>query len=201
LVTPISRPPANRRYPPGQPYQKFRADSRWRSAEILLKTANVPLLAKLVAEIVEIEGPIHEKLIIERLKEIYGIDEISRDSNTAVNITRAIELAVRDHGLTRGRNGWFLFKGADPPKRFRVPADGLLRPLDLIAPEEIEVAVLHLVEDQFGLMRDGIPRALGALLGIKRVSGEAAGIVDQVVDELIARQRLRNSGGVISLCH
>jgi hypothetical protein len=161
----------------------------------------VPLLAKLVAEIVEIEGPIHEKLIIERLKEIYGIDEISRDSNTAVNITRAIELAVRDHGLTRGRNGWFLFKGADPPKRFRVPADGLLRPLDLIAPEEIEVAVLHLVEDQFGLMRDGIPRALGALLGIKRVCGEAAGIVDQVVDELIARQRLRNSGGVISLCH
>ena len=190
----IPRQPVIRRYPPGAPYQKFRAESRWRSAEILLKPVNVPLLAKLVAEIVEKEGPIHKRLIIERLKEIYGIDEIARESNTAANILRAIDLAVREHGLRRGRNGWFLLKGTNPPLCFRVPADGVLRPLNLIAPEEIEVAVLHLVEDQFGLMRDRIPHALGGLLGIKRVSGEAAGIIDQVVDELMERGHLRISG-------
>jgi len=194
------RQPVIRRYPPGQPYQKFRADSRWRSAEILLKPANVPLVAKLVAEIVEKEGPIHEKLIIERLKEIYEIDEIARESNTAANIAGAIELAVRDYGLRRGRNGWFLFKGTDPSVRFRVPADAVFRPVNLIAPEEIEVAVLHLVEDQFGLMRDRIPHALGGLLGIKRVSPEAAGIIDQVVDDLIERGRLRISGWNVYLC-
>ncbi len=200
LETRIPRQPVVRRYPPGQPYQKFRADSKWRSAEILLKPANVPVLAKLVAEIVEKEGPIHEKLIIGRLKEIYGIDEIARESNTAANIAAAIELAVRDHGLRRGRDGWFLLKGADPPVCFRVPADGVFRPLNLIAPEEIEVAVLHLVEDQFGLVRVRIPHALGGLLRIKRVTGEAVGIIDQVVDDLIERGYLRISGWNVDLC-
>ncbi len=194
LETQIPRQPVIRRYPLGQPYQKFRAGSTRRSVEILLKPANVPLLAKLVAEIVEKEGPIHEKLIIERLKEIHGIDEIPRESNTAANIARAIELAVRDHGIRRGRNGWFLLMGTDLPKCFRVPGDGVLRPVNLIAPEEIEVAVLHLLEDQFGLMRDRIPHALGGLLRIKRVSGEAAGIIDQVVDDLIERGHMRISG-------
>ena len=62
-------------------------------------------------------------------------------------------------------------------------------------------AVFHLIEDQFGLMRDRIPRAVGALLGIKRVSsGEAAGIIDQVVDDLAERGHLRISGWNVYLC-
>jgi very-short-patch-repair endonuclease len=188
------RPPI-RRYPPGQPYQKFRAQGTRRSTDILLKPANVPLLARLVAEIVGKEGPIHERLIIERLKEICGIDEIARESNTAANIARAIDLAVRDYGIRRARNGWFLFKGVDAPGGFRVPGDGVFRPLNLTAPEEIEAAVLHVIEDQFGLVRDTIPHAVGGLLGIKRVAGEAAGIVDQVVDDLLERGLLRTTGG------
>jgi very-short-patch-repair endonuclease len=189
-----------RRYPPGQPYQKFRAHSRWRDAGILLKPSNVPLLATLVAEIVEKEGPIHERLIVERLKETYGIDEIARESNTAANITKAIDLAVQDRGLKRGRTGWFLFKGGDSPAGFRVPADGVFRPLDLVPPEEIEAAILHLVEDQFGLMRDRIPRVVGLVLGIKRVTAEAAGIIDRAVDDLVERRLLCISGWNAYLC-
>jgi hypothetical protein len=152
----------------------------------------------LVAEIVQREGPIHERLVIERLKEIYGIDEIARESNTAANIIRAIDTAVQSCGLKRTRNRWFLFKGGNPPAGFRSPGDGVFRPLDLIAPEEIEAAVLHIVEDQLGLMRERVPHAVGALFGVKRVGGEAAGIIDQVVEELVEREVLRVEGN--SLC-
>ncbi len=193
------RQTAVRRYPAGQPYEKFRPANKWRSIDVLLKPANVPVLAQLVAEIVAKEGPIHEKVIVERLKETYGIDEIARESSTAANIGRATESAVRDYGLIRGRNGCFLLKADQPPLGFRAPGDGVRRPLNLIAPEEIEAAILHLIEDQFGLMRDRIPHGVGALFGIKRVSGEAAGIIDQVVDGLIERGVLRADGNTLCL--
>lgn len=197
-VSKVFQAPAIRRYPPGQPYQKFRADSTWRSTEILLKPANVPLLAKLVVEIVTKEGPVHQRLIIDRLKETFGIDEIAAESNAAANIVKAIDSAVRNYGLSQGRSGWFIFRDKDSLGRFRVPGDGVLRPLTLIAPEEIAAAILHLIEDQVGMIRDKIPQSVGVLLGVNRVSAEAAGIIDQVVDELVDRGALRASGA--SLC-
>ena len=138
-------------------------------------------------------------LITDRLKETFGIDEIRPESNAAANIIKAINSAVRNDGLSQGRNGWFIFRDTDSLGRFRVPGDGVQRPLNLIAPEEIEAAILHLIEDQLGMIRDKIPHAVGMLFGVNRVSAEPAGVIDQVVDELIERGVLQASGANLCL--
>jgi very-short-patch-repair endonuclease len=183
-----------RRYSTGEPYQKFRAQSQWRDPSLLLRPANVPKLAGLVTAIANIEGPIHERLIVERLKEVFGIDRISHDSTIAVNITRAINLAVSDNRLRQGRNGWFLSKAGVPLAHFRLPNDGVERDVDQIAAEEIELAVLHLVEDQFGVQRERLPRAVAKLLGFRQLRADGAKFIHEIIDDLVERGHLRTSG-------
>ena len=186
--------PAKRRYPPGQPYQKFRAESKWRDINLLLTPANVSKLAELVTAIVDVEGPIHQRVIVERLKEVFGIDRISRDSTTAANIAKAIDLATSDKRLRQGRNGWFLLRTGVALSHFRLPNDGVEREIDLIAPEEIELAVLYLVEDQFGMRRDKLPYVVARLLGIRQLRADGATLVHGIVDDLVERGVLRANG-------
>jgi hypothetical protein len=148
----------------------------------------------LVVAIAAVEGPIHHRLIVERLKEVFGIDRISHDSTSAANITKAIGSAISDSRLQQGRNGSFLLRRGSPPTHFRVPNDGVERDIDLIAPEEIELAVLHLVEDQFGMQRDKLPQAVAKLLAIKRLGADGAKLIHDIVDDLVERNLLRASG-------
>jgi len=68
-----------------------------------------------------------------------------------------------------------------------VPGDGVLRPLSLIPPEELQLAVLYIVEDQFGYPRDAMPRAIAEVFGFERTRAGTAQIVGEVVDGLIDR--------------
>jgi hypothetical protein len=43
---------------------------------------------------------------------------------------------------------------------FRVPVADVTRPLALVPPDEIRLAILYVVEDQFGCMREALPRAV-----------------------------------------
>ena len=188
------QPPITRRYSTGQRYQKFRAESKWRNSDWLLRPANVAKLAELITEIVRVEGPIHEQLVMERLKEIYGIDRIPRDSSSAANIVRAIDLAVSDNRLQRGRHGHFLFRAGAKLTDFRLPDDGVDRSVDMIAPEEIELAILHVVEEQFGVQRDRLPHAAASVLGVRQLRADAATLIHEIVDDLVQRGLLRASG-------
>jgi very-short-patch-repair endonuclease len=188
------QPAVDRRYAPGEPYKKFRAETKWRDPNLLLRPANVSKLADLITAIVAVEGPIHQRLVVERLKEAFGFDRISHDSTSAVNITKAIDLAISDNRLQKGRNGWFLQRKGVGPTCFRLPNDGVQRDIDLIAPEEIELAVLHLVEDQFGMQRDRLPQAAARSLGIRRLGADGGAHIHGIVDGLVERGVLRASG-------
>jgi hypothetical protein len=77
---------------------------------------------------------------------------------------------------------------------FRLPGDGVTRSLAQIAAEEIELAVLHKVEDQFGYQRDALPRVVADLLGFDRLPPGGAEIVGTAVDRLVERKILTVSG-------
>ena len=64
----------------------------------------------------------------------------------------------------------------------------------MIAPVELERAVLHLVEQQFGAQREKIPQAVARLLGVSRLSNEGWTAISGVVDNLVERGALRASG-------
>lgn len=68
------------------------------------------------------------------------------------------------------------------------------RPLELIPREEIELAVLFLVEDQFGMIREYLPQSVARLFGIERLPAIGADHVREVVDGLIEKGLLRLTG-------
>jgi len=57
------------------------------------------------------------------------------------------------------------------------------RSLAQIAPDEIALAVLHKVEDQFGYQRAALPRIVAELFGFDRLPPDCGEIVGAVVDD------------------
>ena len=75
-----------------------------------------------------------------------------------------------------------------------MPGDGVQRSPAQIALEEIALAVLHKVEDQFGYQRSALPRTVAELFGFDRLPAGGAEIVGTVVDDLVEQGRLSISG-------
>jgi len=140
--------------------------------------------------IVRVEGPIHEDLLAERLKEVNSVERVG--ANIQANIRRGIDFALRTGVIER--SGSYLQGKGHQLKAFRVPGDGVVRPLSVISTEEIELAILYLVEDQFGFQREALPQAVSRCFGLERVRAGNAELVGNLVDALIERGMLRLSG-------
>jgi very-short-patch-repair endonuclease len=186
-----------RKYRPGEPYKKFGPLQSHDARPLLLDPSNAYRLASFVAALVDIEGPIHEDLVTDRLKERCAVERAG--SNVQSNVGEAIHWAIRNHNVERRSHKSFLWSKGKSLLTFRIPGDGIKRSIDMIHREEVELAVLYAVEDQFGTMRDELPRAVGKLFGFERISPDAADIVRDVVDELVERHLLRVSGPQVNL--
>jgi hypothetical protein len=157
----------------------------------LLDSHKVRRLADQIVKIVDFEGPIHTDILIERLKELNGIG--CTGGNIQDNISRAIDITVRGaHLELTGK--YFLKRKGQIVVAFRIAGDGVKRSLSYVPPEEIEAAILYIVEDQFGYQRDALSRAVSKLLGFDRTPEGAAETVGGVVDDLIERGVLVVSG-------
>jgi hypothetical protein len=66
------------------------------------------------------------------------------------------------------------------------------RPINWIRHEEIALAILYLVEDQFGVLRDDLGREVARLFALERATAEACDFVLEVAHELVERGLLRN---------
>jgi hypothetical protein len=158
---------------------------------LLLESERRRELAAQIVEIVEVEGPIHESLILERLKEVNGVARAG--VNVQTNVDRAMALALRQGRLEEVSPGFLQIAGSGL-ETFRVPGDGVQRPLAWIAGEEIELAVLYVVEDQFGCQRGALSKAIADLFGFERAPLGLTEAVESAVDRLIETNRLSSSG-------
>jgi hypothetical protein len=184
----------SRRYLPGQPYRKHLERG---NREYLLEPYYwTEELAGQIVRIVEAEGPIHQEMLVQRLKEINVVERAG--SNVQGNIQRAIGQAVRSR-RTQRLEGDFLKAPQAKVPTFRTPGDAVERPLAWIPPEEIQLAVLYIVEDQLGLRRDALPKVVGELLGFERTPVGLAEAVGTAVDDLIDRNLLAASGPFVRL--
>ena len=182
--------PAQRRYQPGVDYRKFSSTA---DRDLLIQPRNEYSLSDLIVRVVEAEGPIHEDHLAERLKEICGVDRAG--SNVQSNIAEAIQSAVRRRRIERRRQKDFLWVVNAQPGGFRVPANSHRRPLEWIHRDEIALAILYLVEDQFGVVRSELGKAVARLFGLERTTAESCDYIVEVADELAERGQLRDDAG------
>ena len=184
-----------RLYEPSVPYQKTLATKR-EDPNVLLRHSKLQTLADATAFIVNKESPIHESVILERLKEVYKVSRAG--SNIQRNVSSAIRLAETDHNFLISKKG-FIYKNKDRPMGFRTPLPGEERSILQIAPEEIENAILYLIEDQFGFAREKLPKAVLNLFGLGRSYSEPVKPILLCIEKLINDGTLRVSGFTLYL--
>jgi len=189
-------PEVPRKYKPGVPYALFQPGLVL-SREHLLDASFSVTLAGTISELVRTEGPIHHDLLVERLKELHGVARAG--SNVQSNIERALGFAQQRGGVTPESRSRFYFVSGQELGSFRVPTDSIRRSIEQIAPKEIALAILYLVEDQFGMFEESLPAAVARIFGIDRLRAESAALIDAVIEELVARFLLRRNGSQLHL--
>jgi len=189
---PIPAPQIKKQYQTGPPYRKY---SRRHRRETLMRSSNTYRLEGILTDIIDLEGPIHEDILHERLKEVFGVARIG--ANIIFNVKEALESARYDKKIEKKKS--FIWKRGKELKTFRIPGDGVRRTLHHISPQEIELAILYLVEDQFGMMREQIPQAVAKLFEDPRMDPDEADWVREVIDELIDKKMVVLNGNRINL--
>jgi very-short-patch-repair endonuclease len=184
-------PDIQRRYKPGVPYALFERRLGLLREHLLDADCSITL-AETISNLVRAEGPIHHDLLVDRLKELHGVARAG--SNVQSNIERALRFAQQRGGVTRESRSPFYFVSGHELECFRLPVESARRPIEQIAPTEIGLAVLYLVEDQFGMFEESVPAAVARLFGIDRLRAESASIIDSVIENLVARSLLRRNG-------
>jgi len=179
-----------RLYKAGVPYRKYVSSTKRNMSRELLNKNCTAQLSGTISKIIEFESPIHIDLITERLKEIYGVSRAG--ANIQNNIKRAIDIATQWKKLIN-REG-FLYKNDNEITEFRIPSQGVIRGIKQIAPEEIKMAILYLVEDQFGFAREQVPKAILEIFGIGKNRNEPMEIIESAVDRLLSEGKLNLSG-------
>jgi very-short-patch-repair endonuclease len=184
-----TKPLIKKKFNPGQPYQKYLV-YRKRDSRILLNKANEAKLALAIDDIVKQESPIHLDVLTDRLKEYFGVSKAG--NNIRLNVANALKTA-KDYYNYKSDH-LFIYKNTSRPSGFRLPSIGAMRDLSHIAPEEIENAVLFLVEDQFGFAREHISKAILEIFGLGKTRTESTKKIESAVDRLIMQGKLRLNG-------
>jgi superfamily I DNA and/or RNA helicase/very-short-patch-repair endonuclease len=181
-------PSIKRKYKSGVPYEKFSGRAR---SEVLMKKQNLYKLADVIQRIVYAEGPLHEEILYNRLKEVFGVSKCG--SNIHTNVKDAIKLNHLKYLK------YFIFSETEKIKYFRTPSDDVKRNIEQISKQEIELAILYLVEDQFGIMKEQIPQSITKIFEVSRISASESDRVRDVVDDLISKGLLVLNGNQINI--
>lgn len=132
--------------------------------------------------VVAVESPVHIREAMRRLWQAAGYKVL----NTNDNLTNWIV----DDGVAHGRiqrRGDFLWaaSGGRPLVRNRAQLPTVSRKFELIAPEEVEEAVLLVIYDAVVIVREDVPLAVGRLFGFRQASEGVATAVQESIDRLV----------------
>lgn len=144
-------------------------------------------LGELLKELVEVEGPIHEEEAARAVAEMYQA-RVSPRMREGFDL--ALEHAV-DYGLVLKR-GEFLSAadGREPVVRLRGEGCPVTRP-ELIAPEELEAAVVLALRQQYGLKSEAAVEATARLMGFARTGGRLKVALEEAIRRLDERGEIR----------
>jgi very-short-patch-repair endonuclease len=153
-------------------------------------------LAKIVTQVVEVEGPVHFEEVIRRIRTFWGLNRSGgrvRDSILeAIASARNYKLIrIKDEFLWPVKEAALVVRRRDidpPPK------------IELICDEEITAAVELVLKTQYATLPDDLAIQTSRLLGIKLTSDKTANRIKSLIYQLIEDNRLQKmSNGMINL--
>lgn len=162
-----------------------------------LDLVDVGTLASHIAGVVKVEGPVHIREVFRRVAEGAGVKRVG--SRIEAALQNACARAV--HQKMVHRRGDFLWPSADtkPMLRSRAGVQGISPRLEMVPPEEIELAILHAIADGHGLEEEKVYHAACELLGYARVGDEMRTHMHTIIEGMLKRRTLVRRGGTLLL--
>lgn len=170
-----------------EPYRKASLPSLLGSNQAL-HMVDPTSLAHQIKAVVDVEAPVHESNVTRRLRESYGVNRAG--NRIAANVSEAIKAGVRA-GLFFYADG---FVYADKQREVRIRSREALEPterkIELVAPEEIDAAILEVVRLGFSMGSAAAISGALEMLGFGKATNRMKEAMDVRIDELLATGRL-----------
>ena len=152
---------------------------------------------KLLAELIQNEGPIHFDYAAERLAATWGIKQVTPKIAHAVK--EALNNLIREQKVVI--KGSFLWPTGLKETPIRVPIQGVpesKRKPVYITPEEIASAMIMIAQYALGISDDSLIVETAKVFGINHSGEEAREIFSEVLKRLVRERKLvRKDNGVI----
>ncbi len=153
---------------------------------------------RLLAELVQNEGPVHFDYAVERLAAAWGIKQVTPKITHAVkeslsNLLREQKVVIK---------GSFLWPPNLKETPIRVPTQGdpeSKRNVAYIAPEEIEAAMTLTAQYALGISEDGLISEAVRVFGLNHGSEDAKAVFQEVLKRLERERKLAVKDGVVSV--
>lgn len=160
-----------------------------------LHTCSAEWIAPGAVAVVEVESPVHEGEVVRRIVNAAGYQRAGSRLQEAV--LRGIAYAARRSAIER--RGDFLWANGEHELsvRNRGALPQAARSMDRIAPEEIEAAVLQVVEAAVGIDTDEAAVEVARLFGFARTTEGMREPIVRAISRLIERGVVAGAGGYL----
>ena len=177
---------------------------KYRLAELIISTNGsdlhtVPLntMADWIQRVVEIESPVHFNEIAKRIVSAVGVKKVGNRIRNAVE--NAAEQATHAKSIQVRNEFFYWTEQKQIHVRDRSELPNASRKLELIAPEEVQIAIKQLVSDAFGIEQNDLSREVCKLFGFGTVSANMRQKVEEVINEMIEHGDLKEKGSSLLL--
>ena len=167
------------------------ADIPRRPAWSALGSETTQNLIDTITQIAEAEGPVHEDVVIDRLREAYGIS--SMRGSTRSHVEHSIHTAIREGRV----NSTEQFIWCWEPQMSRLPRSPVDGKIEHYPPNELNTVVLGTARSMFGASRRDLLIESSRTLGFSRTGGRITEVIDGVIQGLLDEGKLRESFGNI----
>jgi hypothetical protein len=171
-------------------YKKFELPP-WRS-QAQLHEAPISQLVQLIRSVVANESPVHETDVTKRLLKAFGL---SRAGNRIADVISEATRSGHRTGVFHYEGG-FLYKDSQRSAviRNRSDLESSERKIELVAPEELEAALLEIIQNSFSIERSAAISSALDLLGFGRATTNIASAMNDRLDQLIQRNLIKLDG-------
>jgi very-short-patch-repair endonuclease len=154
-------------------------------------------LIKLITSIVEVEGPVHKDVVIDRIRDCYGLGQIR--SRNRDKILRHIDSAqtngdIRGDKKAASLGNFIWFRDEQLNRAPRSPADITF---GHIPPTELETITVSIARAEFGVPRRDLITAVARRMGFERTGPRITEQLEYSIQELLIDGRLVESFGMI----
>jgi hypothetical protein len=144
---------------------------------------------KLLAELVEKEGPVHFDYAVERLAAAWGVKQVTPQIKHAVK--EALSNLLREQKVVI--KGSFLWPPELKETPIRVPVQGVpesKRKPEYIAPEEVESAMKLVAQYALGISEDSLIAETAKVFGINYSGEGAKEVFSEILKRLVRDRKL-----------